>query len=57
MSSVGHMLNQITSLEELQGFADMLFHPPPGVEVKPHTEADRQRIATMKIEFQKRAGK
>lgn len=57
MTSVSAQLDQISSLEELEGFAQMLFYPPAGVNVKPHTEEDRQRIAQMKIEFQKRAAK
>ncbi|WP_161489441.1 hypothetical protein [Sulfitobacter sp. EhC04] len=50
-------LDRISTLEELEGFAQMLFNPPPGVVVKPYTEQDRHRIANMKIEFQKGAAK
>ena len=57
MTAVSDQLDRISSLEELEGFAHMLFNPPPGISVKPYTEQDRQRIANMKIEFQKAASR
>lgn len=53
--TVASMLSSITSLEELNAFADMLRNPPEGCEVKRATEADWRRIAEMKIEFQRAA--
>lgn len=52
-ATVGDMLDTITSLAELNAFADMLRSPPEGVRVKTATEADWARIADMKIRFQK----
>jgi hypothetical protein len=57
VTAVSDQLDRISTLEELEGFAQMLFNPPPGVVVKPYTEQDRHRIANMKIEFQKGAAK
>ncbi|MBM2293800.1 hypothetical protein JQX09_17875 [Sulfitobacter pseudonitzschiae] len=57
MAGVSAELDGILSLEELEGFAEMLFRPPSGVIVKSYTEDDQRRIAQMKIEFQKRAKK
>lgn len=57
MTTVAEALDQIRSLEELEGFSQMLFNPPAGVKVKSYTEDDQRRIAQMKIEFQKRAKK
>lgn len=53
MATVSDMLDRIRSLEELEGFSETLFHPPPGVKVKPYTDEDQRRIARMKIEFQR----
>lgn len=53
MTQVSDQLDKIRTLEELEGFADMLFNPPPGIVVKKYTPEDQQRIAMMKIEFQK----
>jgi hypothetical protein len=54
MSAVRTQLDRITSLEELEGFAEMLRNPPAGVEVKEATEADWAAIAERKIQYLKR---
>lgn len=56
-ATISEALDDIDTLAELTAFAETIMSPPPGAITKKPTDLEWQRIARMKIDFQRRERK
>jgi hypothetical protein len=53
-ATIAEAIAGMTSFDEIDGFSKCLRDPPPGVIVKPVTEAEWQMIANKRIALQRK---